>query len=129
MTQDIDDSPDLTYRIGDLTTEKRSSLTLQCNEAYARATLRKLRALILFAQSEPETIPAYDEDTGIFGPMANFEAIHPARSLAMSAMDSAACSPLLKEFGWTDEMIGADWDTMLRHLPADRLKPLPWPGN
>lgn len=129
MTHIIDNIPEGIARVDDLTGDQTSSLVLMCNDAYARATLRKLRALILFAQSEPETIPAYDEDTGKFGAMDNFEAIHPARSLALRAMNSAACSPLLKELGWTNEMIGADWDTMLRHLPADRLQPLPWPGG
>lgn len=129
MTQPVDLTHQASYEASELSADQQEALTLQCNDAYARARLRKLRALILFAQSEPETIPGYDEDTGTFGPRANFEATHPARSLAMHAMESSACAPLLKELGWTDETAGADWDTMLRHLPADRLQPLPWPGG
>ena len=129
MPQKTDMTLNATYEASKLSAVQQQTLILQCNDAYARACLRKLRALILFAQSEPETIPSYDEDTGTFGPMANFEAIHPARSLAMHAMESPTCAPLLKELGWTDEPARADWDTMLRHLPADRLKPPPWPGG
>jgi len=129
MPQQTDMTLNATCEASKLSIVQQQTLILQCNDAYARARLRKLRALILFAQSEPETIPGYDEDTGAFGPMANFEAMHPARSLAMQAMERPTGAPLLKEFGWTNETVGASWDTMLRHLPADRVKPLPWPGG
>jgi hypothetical protein len=115
------------YHINDLTAEQRLALTLKCNDAYARAKLRKLRAAILFAQAEPDTIPCYDEDTGEFGPQENFDVRQRIRSLIDSAM--TPCSEILGELGWTEDMRYADWTTMLQHLPAERIQPLPWPGE
>ena len=48
------------FYIDDLTAEQRLALTQKCNDAYARALLRRLRAAIQFAQAEPDTRPVYE---------------------------------------------------------------------
>ncbi len=114
------------YDTDDLTADQRDALTRKCNDAFARASLRKLRSLILFAQSEPSTLPVYDEDTGKFGPQPNYDAIHPVRSLIETSMQCPVRSAILRELGWSEDMLYADWETMLSHLPAERFQPLPW---
>jgi hypothetical protein len=116
------------FYIDDLTAEQRLALTQKCNDAYARALLRRLRAAIQFAQAEPDTRPVYDEDTGEFGPQQDYHVRQPVRSLMDTAMECRICSLILKELGWTEDMRFADWDTMLQHLPAERIQPQSWPG-
>jgi hypothetical protein len=70
--------------------------------------------LVLFAQSKLETIPVYDRL---------------ARDLAEAAMECPSSSQILTDLGWTTETPRADWETMLRLLPVERLQPLPWPGE
>ncbi len=115
-----------TYDQAELTKEQLNIATRACDDAHARAFLRKLRALIVFAQSEPEFIPRVDEDTGEIGPQKNWRPAFLARHNARTAMGFANTWAILKEFGWSEETAEADWQTMLNLLPADKLRQDDW---
>ena len=117
------------YDIRDISAEQRSVLIRHCNESWARSRLRKLRALIQFAMSEPDCLAGYDEDTGKFGLHPQYEVHNSVLRLADQAFEDPCTAAYLKRFGWTEETTRADWATMLALLPADQLQPLPWPGE
>ena len=129
MNERIETSRAAVYDIANLTPERRDALTRKCGDAYARATLRKLRAAILFALSEPEGLPVYDEDTGMIGPQKDYDVMQPIRNLLARAMHDRTTWAILTQLGWNERMCCADWETMLQHLPAEQFRPLPWPGQ
>jgi hypothetical protein len=82
MTKEFEKARTGIYHINDLPADQRRALTLKCNDANARASLRRLRAAILFAQAEPDTLPVYHEDTGEFGPQEDYHVRQPVRAVA-----------------------------------------------
>ena len=61
MTTENETNEYESFHVADITNDQAYTLLQKCNDEWARATLRKLRSFILFAQDEPTTIPIYDE--------------------------------------------------------------------